>query len=369
MTTTGTDANPFTFQSSRPKIDGDITAEELGLANRNHGMALEALRYDVTPAGMHYLLIHFDIPFLDANSHRLSISGAVENPTSLSIEDIRALPQVTRRVTMECAGNGRARMTPRHPSMPWALEAVGTAEWTGAPLRHVLEQAGIKENAQDVVFFGADRGSDVGIEHDYGRALKPNHALQDDVLLVTAMNGAPLLPQHGFPLRLIVPGWYGMTNVKWLERIEVWDRPFDGPQQTPGYHFRQSADEIGTPVSTMRVKSLMVPPGIPDWFTRQRQVNVGRIALEGRAWSGAGVAIERVEIGIDGVWQDAQLRAADTSTFAWRGWNFDWDATPGEHEIACRATDANGNVQPSDAVWDYTGLGNNAVQRVKVWVR
>ncbi|MGI9409795.1 MAG: molybdopterin-dependent oxidoreductase, partial [Hyphomicrobiaceae bacterium] len=213
-----------------------------------------------------------------------------------------------------------------------------------------------------------DRGFSGGQEHDYGRSLSPELAMHDDVLLVWEMNGAPLLPQHGFPLRLIVPGWYGMASVKWLDRIEVIDRPFDGFQQVGTYVYREGPDEPGTPVTTMRVRSLMVPPGIPDVYTRQRLVDRGPVKLFGRAWSGEGAAIEKVEVAVDGQWAEATLEP-ELGRYAWRGWSFEWDAPPGEHELLCRASDSTGAVQPLEQRFDVTGFGNNAVQRQHVTVR
>ena len=359
--------NPFLDPKSRShSVDAVYHREETALANRKHGMLLEALRHDVTPAGLHYLLIHFDVPYVaDASQWRLSIGGRVATPFDITLDEIKRLPQKTLRVTLECAGNGRSNMSPRWPSMPWMEGAVGTAEWTGTPLRPLLERAGLLSDAVDVVFTGADRGYDK-VEHNYGRALSPAHAMRDDVLLVTAMNGQPLLPQHGFPLRLIVPGWYGMASVKWLDRVEVWDRKFDGPQQVDTYIFKQDRSDPGVPVTSIRVKSLMVPPGMPDWYTRRRLVEAGPVTVHGRAWSGDGVAIAKVEFGCDGVWQTAELGPAVGGRYAWRAWSCRWQAVKGEHELTCRATDANGQVQPVEPRFDNGGFGNNAVHRVPV---
>ena len=182
------------------------------------------------------------------------------------------------------------------------------------------------------------------------------------------MNGAALLPQHGFPVRLVVPGWYGMASVKWLTRIEVLSRRFDGYQQVGNYMYRQNRDDPGVPVTHLRVKSLMVPPGIPDWYTRYRVVERGPVDLFGRAWSGAGVPVVRVAVGVDRTWEDAELDPPG-GEFAWRGWHYRWNATPGQNMLECRATDANGETQPLDPPWDNSGLGNNAVHRVQVTVR
>ncbi len=361
--------NPFRNPEPRQHADGPFHREEVALANRNSGILLETLRHDVTPLGMHYLLNHFDVPFVpDVSDWMVAVSGAVQSPLTIGLDAIKALPQRTLRVTLECAGNGRSNMAPRWPSMPWMEGAVGTSDWTGTPLRYVLERAGLKSEAVHVVFFGRDRGYDQ-IEHNYGRALTPDMALSDDVMLVTAMNGQPLLPQHGYPLRLIVPGWYGMASVKWLDRIEVWDRPFDGPQQVSTYIFKKSKDDPGIPVTQLRVKSLMVPPGMPDWYTRRRLVEAGTVRVHGRAWSGSGVAIAKVEFGCDGRWQTATLDAAMSSRYAWRGWSCLWEALEGEHELMCRATDADGETQPLDMVFDRGGFGNNAAHRVAATVR
>jgi DMSO/TMAO reductase YedYZ molybdopterin-dependent catalytic subunit len=182
------------------------------------------------------------------------------------------------------------------------------------------------------------------------------------------MNGAVLLPQHGYPLRLIVPGWYGMASVKWLARIEARAEPYDGFQQIRTYLYRPVPEGPTTPVTHMRVKALIVPPGVPDFYTRRRMVEAGPVELFGRAWSGAGTPIARVELGIDGEWHEAHLDPPQ-GKYSWRGWRAVWNAQVGEHELSCRATDAAGQTQPLTQRWDSGGFGNNAVQRVEVTVR
>src|SRR4051794_10157354 len=325
----------------------DITVEELGLAGRNHAMPLEALRHDVTPAGLHYLLIHFDVPYTDGSGWQVEVGGHVERPFTLDMDAIRSLPAVTHRVAMECAGNGRARLEPRPLSQPWLEGAVGNAEWTGTPLAALLEKAGVSDGAVEVVMTGADRGVQDDVEHDYERSIPIDEAMRPDVLLAYEMNGKPLLPQHGFPVRAIVPGWYGMTNVKWLKRLTVVSEPFDGFQQAIAYRFTTSEDDPGRPVTRMRPRSLMVPPGIPDFMTRERVVRPGAHVLHGRAWSGRG-AISRVEVSVDGgrSWADADVAPA-SSPHAWASWSFDWGADAvGEHELCCRATDETGASRP-----------------------
>src|SRR5204862_2168867 len=231
-------------------------------------MPLEALRYPVTPIGLHYLLTHYDVPEVDAGSWSLRVRG--DRELTLGLDELQARPRAELAVTMECAGNGRAHLDPRPVSQPWLLEAVGTALWGGTPLRPLLEEAGVGESAVEVLFTGLDRGIDGGIEQQYQRSLSVEDALGEDLLLAYDMNGAALPPQHGFPLRLVVPGWYGMTSVKWLAEIEVVDEPFAGYQQTQAYRVRQAEGEEGTPVDRIVPRSLFVPPGIPEFFTRDR---------------------------------------------------------------------------------------------------
>ena len=346
-----------------------ISLEELQLAARNHGMPLEALRYEITPVGLHYLLIHYDIPAVDPGRWRLRLDGRVARPRSLTLEELRARPSVTRPVTMECAGNGRARLSPRAISQPWLTEAVGTAEWTGVPLAALLADAGVAGDAVEVVFTGLDRGVEGGVEQRYQRSLALAEARREEVLLAWAVNGQPLPPQHGFPLRLLVPGWYGMTSVKWLERITVSAEPFDGYQQARAYRWRSDPDEPGEPVTRIVPRSLMVPPGIPDFLTRRRFVPLGPCRLEGRAWSGWG-PIVRVEVSADGgrSWAAAEL-ADPPAPNAWQAWSYTWEPPgPGEYGLCCRAADATGREQPTTPRWNLGGYADNDVQRVPVTV-
>jgi DMSO/TMAO reductase YedYZ molybdopterin-dependent catalytic subunit len=347
--------------------DGPLTPEELQLATRNKGMPLEALRWDLTPTGLHYLLVHFDIPDLSTASWKLSIGGHVERALELGLDEIRKRPAVTAPVTLECAGNGRARLHPRPISQPWLNEAVGTAMWTGVPLAALLAEAGLKAGTVELVFTGADHGVEKGFEHDYARSLTVEDAMRPEVMLAYEMNGRPLEPQHGYPLRLLVPGWYGMTSVKWLVRIEAVTKPFAGYQQKVAYYYRQRPDDPGEPVRRIRPRALMAPPGFPDFLTRKRTIDRGRVEIVGRAWSGSG-PIARVDLGLDGEWRPAAL-GPPLGAFAWRKWSATWDASPGEHVLACRAIDALGDEQPTELPWNLQGMGNNGVQTIAVSVR
>ena len=356
-----------------PKIttSQEFTREEVALALRNPGMPLEGLRYPITPIGMHYLLSHFDIPFIDPITYELPIAGRVRNPLRLTLQELKARPTITMPVMMECAGIGRAHLAPRPISMPWHDEAVGCAEWTGTPLRPILQEADLLDDVVEIIFTGHDRGIDQDVEQNYERSLPLEEAMHEEVILAYEMNGQPLPPQHGFPLRLIVPEWYGMTSVKWLKSITASGEPFEGVQQQALYHYRQSEDDPGTPVTRKYPHALMVPPGIPDYLSRIRHVQAGRMVVEGRAWSGFG-SVERVEFSSDGgrTWEEAEL-GEPVGRYGWRSWSYEWNAKePGEYELCVRATDAAGNSQLVDnnEAWNVGGYGINVIQRVPVLV-
>jgi sulfane dehydrogenase subunit SoxC len=342
--------------------------DEVLLANRNKGMPLEALQYDTTPTGMHYLLVHFDVPLTEADGWTLTIDGLVDRPLTLSLADIKSRPAVSVPVTMECAGNGRALLDPRPISQPWRVEAIGTAEWTGTPLRDIVAEAGVKPDAVELVFTGRDRGVQGEVPQAYQRSLNIDDVMREEVLLAYEMNGRPLEPQHGYPLRLLVPGWYGMTSVKWLESIEAVAEPFEGYQMMDSYRYSDSKEECGEAVTTQQVRALVTPPGVPDFFTRQRLVQQGRVTLTGRAWAGRN-DVTRVEVSADGgkSWEDADL-GDRPAPYAWRAWSYDWLAAPGRHILVVRASDSAGNSQPVDQPWNYQGMGVNVCQRVEVLV-
>jgi DMSO/TMAO reductase YedYZ molybdopterin-dependent catalytic subunit len=346
--------------------DEAISADELQLATRNHGLPLEAMHHDVTPPGLHYVLTHYDIPNVDVDQWRLSIAGSVQRPFELDFDALTAMPSHTVRVTMECAGNGRARLEPRPISQPWLVEAVGTADWTGVPLAALLDDAGVTDDALEVVFTGADHGIERGVEQDYQRALSIADAYAEDVLIAYQMNSQPIPPQHGNPVRLIVPGWYGMAHVKWLRSIEVISSGFEGFQNAVAYRVRQEPGELGKPLNRIEPRALLIPPGFPDFMSRTRCVSTGTVELSGRAWSGWG-AVDRVEVSTDdgATWIEASLEGG-TSRWSWQRFTLTWQADPGEHVLLARAFDGAGHEQPVTAAWNRGGFANNSAQRVRV---
>lgn len=344
-----------------------ISVDELRLASRNHAMPMEMLREDVTPVGLHYVLAHYDLPAVDRDTWTLAIGGCVRTPVTVGFDELTSMPARTVRVTLECAGNGRATLSPRPVSQPWLNGAVGTADWTGVPLNDLLERAAPTDDAVDVVFAGADHGFERGVEQDYERGLSMADATSGDLLVAYAMNGEPLPVQHGYPVRLVVPGWYGMAHVKWLQTVTVIDGPFEG-YQNKAYRLRQQADEVGVPVTRMEPRALLMPPGHPDFMTRDRIARPGPVTLRGRAWSGW-APVERVEVSTDDgtTWTDARLEA-DAGRWAWREFSAAWDALPGEHRLRVRAHDAGGRVQGDVPAWSRGGFANNGDQPVTLYV-
>jgi DMSO/TMAO reductase YedYZ molybdopterin-dependent catalytic subunit len=298
----------------------------------------------------------------------------VARPTSLGLDELRALgPAVTRTVTLECAGNGRTLLRPGVSGTPWTLGATSTAHFTGLPLLRLLEAVGAAPAAAEVLFTGADGGRVDGWgEISFQRSLPSEVAFgqRDGPILAWAMNGAPLRPEHGAPLRLVVPGWYAVASVKWLAALDVLDEPFHGYFQTDRYRYLRPGAEP-EPVRRMRVRSLILEPspgGAGDGSEAVARVHAGRVRVTGIAWSGHG-KVEGVRVSVDGGerWQEAELAPAGPAHTA-RRWSLAWEATPGSHELVARARDTEGNEQPLEPWWNEQGYGNNVVHRVRVRV-
>lgn len=352
----------------------DITAAELQLAKRCHGFHIETLRADTTPTASHYQLIHYDIPLLCRETHAVNVTGLVERDLSLTCADVMAMPdQLSEPVTMCCAGTGRMSQKNRlWTHVPWGPDAIGCAMWTGVPLASVLREAGLLEDAKQVVFTGADRGLEGGKVQLFQRSLSLEDAMRGHVLLVHSMNGEALPPAHGAPLRLVVPGWYGMASVKWLTSIEVTAGGWWGHQMNAYSYKRTADDEQALPLQQLGCRALMAPPGYPDFFSRARLVPPGTVRIEGKAWAGA-VDIARVEFSSDGgaSWQSATL-LPKSGVFGWSSWFVEWrPAEEGEtYVLSCRAFDAQGRAQeaPSDDAFNWGSYALTQPQKVYVKV-
>ena len=323
-----------------------------------------ALEGEITPTELHYVRSNFAVP---AHDGTLEISGAVENPVTLSLDDLRALPAHEHAVTLECAGNGRLEMRPLPTGEPWGDYAVSTARWKGALLSDVLGLARPTADGVDVRFAGADHGayhlqpilpetskSDLTFERALPLALAADPAAE--ILVAYEMNGQPLGPDHGAPFRVIVPHWYAVASVKWLRRIDVLTEPFTGEFQT-GHYMYQWPDRPQEPVSLMRVRARITDPAPGS------TIGLGPYTVRGKAWSGQG-PVTQVEVSLtgEGDWHPAQLEPAQ-GPYQWQDWTFVWDtADVGRHTLRARATDAAGNVQPDVPPWNRLGYGNNAVE-------
>lgn len=323
---------------------------------------LSALAQEVTPTPLFYVRNHFAVPQLAETGYQLHIHGDVQNSLDLSLDEIKSLPKRTVRVALECAGNARIYMTPRPSGTPWDMGAVSVAEWTGTSLSNVLEKAGIGQDAVEALFVGADAGSAEGKEIHYERSLPLPVALHPDTLLVWAMNGEPLTSNHGYPLRLLVPGWYGMAAVKWLTQIRLITRPFDGYFQT--YHYTYWDDDYapdGEPLTRMQVRALIHTPA--DNAEVQAPVTI-----EGMAWTGTGHVVS-VEISTqDDKWKEAQL-SEPSAPHTLQPWQYTWTPpAPGRYTIRARATDSEGNTQPLAHRSNRLGYGNNAVHSIDITV-
>ena len=330
---------------------------------RNVETSPVALGTYLTPAADRFVRSNFAVPRISPRAHRIEVTGLVERAFDLRIDELRALPQRTLVVTTECAGNHRTSLAPLPPGEPWAGGAVSTARWSGVPLGELLGRAGVRDGAVEVVATGTDCGEVAPGRAAYARSIPLTTALDPDTLVALWMNDVPLLPAHGAPVRLVVPGWYGMASVKWLSRLEVVGESFRGYFQSERYVYREPG-HAPAPVRAMRVKAVFASP-LPD-----ASVEAGPVHVRGFAWSGT-ARIARVEVAFGGgaEWMPARLVGPD-EPHAWRAWETIWEPpSRGRHVLRCRATDAAGNVQPDVPRWNELGYGANGVQSLIVNVR
>jgi DMSO/TMAO reductase YedYZ molybdopterin-dependent catalytic subunit len=332
---------------------------------------LTSLNTWITPTDHYYIRSHFsEIPKLDRSTWRLAIDGQVRQPLNLSFADILDIQSREIVTTMECAGNSRSYVTPPAEGLAFRHGVVGTARWKGVPLDALLMRAGLKDAAVDVMFEGSDHGREeengVTFDLNYRRSLPLKKAQHPDTLLAYEMNGQALTPHHGFPLRLVVPRWYGMASVKWLTRIQVLAQPFEGFFQKRRYVIINEGTEYPlerAPVAALKVKSLIVSP------RHGEVIQPGPFTCRGFAWSGEG-EVKRVEVSTDGGlgWQDAALLGESVPN-AWRQWEFIWQTSPPGHFIfMVRATDSTGSTQPRSINWNFRGYANNAIHTIAIEV-
>ncbi len=316
----------------------------------NLEMPFSALESFVTPNERFYIRCHFPIPKINERDWRLKVEGKVGRPFEVTMDDLRQMPGQTVTATLECAGNSRVFLVPKVKGVQWELGAVGNAEWTGVRLRDLLQRAQTANKAREIILEGADNGTIAEPPRpagkiNFARSL-PIEKAMDDVLLAFTMNGEPLNAAHGFPLRAIVPGWYGMASIKWLQRIIVTDQPFNGYYQSIDYAYwkRGESGPALVPLAEMQVKAEISRPENNEVIRAN-----SKYLVKGAAWT-AEALITKVEVSCDGgkSWGEATL-SGDSTENAWRLWEFEWQTpSPGGYTLMARATDSRGRTQPME---------------------
>jgi DMSO/TMAO reductase YedYZ molybdopterin-dependent catalytic subunit len=357
------------MQGSETKFrDGKILREEEPL---NLEMPFSTLDSFITPTKSFYVRAHFPIPKIDQRTWRLRIEGEVEKSFEMTYDELLKMESRKIPATLECAGNNRNFLEPKVKGVQWGLGAVGTAEWTGVPLSILLDRAVVRPNASEVILEGADRGT---VEDPKGPAGELKFARSVSLekarsaLLAYKMNDVDLPPEHGFPVRAIVPGWYAMASIKWLQRIIVTDQAFNGYFQTLDYAFWKRRGDMAerVPLSEMQTKAEIARPAEGETVPANSNVRV-----HGAAWTSAG-EITKVELTTDGgsTWNHAQL-LGQAKPNAWRLWEFNWKtpATAGKEKLISRATDSRGRTQPTERDPDRGTYMINHLLPIEVEVR
>ncbi len=316
---------------------------------------------DVTPVELFYVRNHGDVPDVDPDAYRLVVDGLVEQPLELSLADLAGrFERTSVRATLHCAGNRRTqliRVAPIEGHVPWREGAIGNAIWGGYRLRDVLAAARPTTGAQHVAAEGLDMSLEPGEPTPFGGSFP----LGRDALLADEMNGEPLPPLHGAPLRLVVPGYIGARSVKWLARVTVQSEPTANWFQSVSYRLQRTLADPGFALGEAAVNSAIALPADGE------RVRTGALVVEGWATAGGDRSVERVELAVDGEWNEAELEG-EAQPGAWRRWRAVVELTAGPHEVIVRAWDSSGATQPEDpaAIWNPNGYVNNAWHRVGV---
>ncbi|MDB6032000.1 MAG: sulfite oxidase [Verrucomicrobiales bacterium] len=337
----------------------------------NLEMPFEKLGSFITPTGLFFVRMHHAIPKIDKSKWRLRVDGEVESAFEITFDELIEIESKKVLALLECAGNTRSVLEPKVAGVQWGLGAVGNAHWTGVPLSTLLERAGVKQTAREVVLEGADEGPAEDVRGPRGNVRfarsVPLAKAREDVLLAYKMNDVDLPGEHGFPVRAIVPGWYGVASVKWLQRITVIDRPFYGYYQTMDYAFWKRGN--GQPeleaLREMQIKAEIAQPTDGEVLPVNSKVRV-----HGAAWTGEG-EVTKVELSLDGgaTWNETKL--GETEPNAWRLWEFDWrtPTTAGKRTLIARATDSSGRIQPARHDPDRGSYMINQLLPIDVQVR
>ena len=364
-------AAPTDTETPAPRFPGVITRQT---HPENIEFPFPTLHTFLTPNEQFYVRTHFEVPAIHRAQWKLRIEGHVERPVEIGYDDLRKLKSHSLTALLECSGNSRVFLEPPQLSIRWEQGGVSNAEWRGVPLHMLLEEAGVKQGAVDVILEGEDKGKfespnpKTPGEIHYARSLPIAMARAGNVLLAYEMNGKELPPAHGYPVRAVVPGWYGMASVKWLRRIIVTNQPFHGYFQTFAYAIWKR-DHSGlpslTPVTEIDVKSQIARPAMHEVVPANSHYRVF-----GAAWAGQ-PEITKVDISIDGgkTWKPAELDQ-QSLPYAWRFFSYDWQ-TPskgGTYTLMARATDKKGRTQPMERDEDRRDAMITHVQRIRVHV-
>jgi len=291
----------------------------------------------LTPNDQFFQVAHYNKPVIDDKAWTLEITGLVKQPLRLTLAALKARPRQEVIFTLECSGNH---------GFPWFISGIGTAKWAGTPLAPLLQEAGVLDHGKEAIFWGSDAGEEevrqIKMKQNFARSMSLADAMNPNNLLCYEMNGAALPQPHGFPLRLIAPGWYGIANIKWLKRIEIRDTRFMGRFMARDYVTIREEPRNGETVWTETAVGRALLKSVPAKVTRKD----GLYRIVGAAW---GAPIARVEVQIDGgPWMEAAIDRSEEAEFAWKLWSLEWaNAKPGEHTITSRASDTQGQVQPA----------------------
>ncbi|KAF0815776.1 MULTISPECIES: sulfite oxidase [unclassified Cytobacillus] len=340
----------------------------LSLSPENQESPIHFLENWKTPQDYFYLRNHFPYPLVNAQNAALSITGNVQKPMVISFHELTRFPSKEMLVTLECAGNNRAKFKPKVFGEQWEEGAVSQGKWKGVPLKELLDKAGLLDGSKEAVFVGKDFGvrKDFKDSFYYARSLPIEKALHEDTLVAYEYNGKHIPYKHGFPFRLIIPQWYGMASVKWLSNIFIIQHTFNGPFQTKDYVYYPNKDNDfdKKPVTAINVNSTIQYP--LDYSI----VDEGLHVIKGIAWTGTGTITE-VAISFDHgeTWRKATLKYRENEKYSWVRWYFNWEANKGAYTILVRAADSEGNIQPKNPYWNRMGYGYNGVQKIKVQVK
>ncbi|MEH7095584.1 sulfite oxidase [Neobacillus vireti] len=337
------------------------------LTPENQETPIQFLNDEIVDRKLFYRRNHFSYPHFTSTFYFLPIDGMVHTPKTFSLQELYSLPSKTIKVVLECSGNKRELFQPKVFGEQWEKGALSQGIWKGVSLRTLLAATGLLHTAREIIFEGYDYGKRPDSSHifSFARSLPIEKALEPDTIIAYEYNEQPIPFKHGFPLRLIVPGWYAMASVKWIKKITVIDKKYKGPFQTVDYVFypNKENDNGKFPVTTIHVNSTIQYP------LNRQLLPTGNYQIKGIAWTGKGM-ITKVELSLDGgqTWKICQLTSIPEK-YTWVLWTFKWEALKkGEYTIRSKATDSEGNVQHSEAFWNRKGYGYNAIDTIEVKV-